>query len=153
MIFELLIIFCCLPGFIRVNQVNDGVVLDFRLVLADVGRDSRCSGVVHILQGLQSDCLSRYARTVTVFRFKADVLLYRTGPGILHEITESGFGDIEALHAVIVEHRQLDFDELVADKDAGNRGTDTLLAETADRTIEVCALLQLRTAESHHPRA
>lgn len=35
---------------LRVYQINDGIVLDFRLVLSDIGRYGRRSRVIHILQ-------------------------------------------------------------------------------------------------------
>ena len=35
---------------LRVYQINDGIVLDFRLVLSDIGRYGRSCRVIHVLQ-------------------------------------------------------------------------------------------------------
>lgn len=57
----------------------DGIILDFRLVLSDVGGDGRGCRVVHILQRLQGDSFSGYSG-LTILRIKADILLYRAEP-------------------------------------------------------------------------
>ena len=87
--------------------------------------------------------------TVTVTGFKTDILLYRIGTCILHEITESRFRNIETFHTVIVKDRQLDLDEPVADKNTGYGSPDTLLSETCHCTIEVSSLFQLCAAYRH----
>ena len=138
-----------LSRILRVYQVNNGIVLDFRLVLSDIGRYCRGSRVVHVLQRLECNGLSRNTCTVTVSGFKADILLYRVGTGILHEITECRFRNIEAFHTVIVKYRKLDLDEPVADKDTGYGSPDTLLSETCYRSIEVSSLFQLCIAYRH----
>ena len=118
-----------LPCFIRIYQIDNGVVFDFRLVLSDIGGYGRRCRVIHILQGLQSDGFSRYAGLISASRIKIDILLYRIGAGIFHEVTELGFGNIEAFHAVIVKDGQIDLYELIPNQDAGDGRTYTLLPE------------------------
>ena len=68
-------LFIYLSGFVRVDEINDCVIFDFRSVLADIGGYGRGGGIIHILQCLKSDSFARYAGTITVFGLKTYVLL------------------------------------------------------------------------------
>ena len=77
-----------LSCFIRIYQIDNGIVLDFRLVLSDIGGYGRRCRVIHILQGLQGNGFSRYAGFISASRFKTDILLHRIGACIFHKVTE-----------------------------------------------------------------
>ena len=139
----------CSPCIVRVDEVDDGVVLDFRLVLPYVGRQGGSGGVVHVLQGLQGNGLAGYAGAVAAVGLDVDVLLHHVGASVLHEIAERGFGHVEALHAVVVEYGKLDLDELVPGKYAGDGSLHSLAGESRHRAVEVSAFPQLGAAHRH----
>jgi hypothetical protein len=130
-----------------VYKIDNGVVLDFGFVLADVLRHGGTGRLIHVLQGLQGDDLRGHAAGAV--HVELDVLGGDIGACVLHHLTEGGFGNIEALHAVVVEDAEVDLDELVADKDAGDARLDTLLSEAGDDAVEVGAFLQADALHGH----
>ena len=103
----------CVLFVLSVYQVYDGVVLDASLVLTDILRHGTAGTLVHVLQGLKRDDLRRDSSAAA--RIELNALTGNVRTGILHHLTESRLGDIEAFHAIIVEDGQIDFDKLVAD--------------------------------------